>query len=530
MGRVYVKPSNLHTSRRSRTLVTKMNFNNSKGVANRWLTGLIKACSCVLFVGVSFPLLGQSSDIHDIEDSIIKIYTTQAAPDYFTPWRLLTPRQSSGSGTVIAGNQILTNAHVVANASYVQAQKHNDPQRYQARVLFISHEADLALITIDEPGFFSDLKALSIGELPNPLQEVSVYGYPIGGKSLSITKGILSRVEQQVYAHAGTYLLAGQIDAAINPGNSGGPVIVDKQIVGVVMQANSGGRTENLGYFVPPSIVRHVLKDSVDGNRDGFPDLGFRTQTLDSPAAKAAYGLGKDQDGILVIKVFENSPSRGFLTENDVILQIDDYQIADDGTIKLSEDLLTDYKHAIDLHHIDDTIAVTYSRQGKTNTIELIAQRTQESYSLVAGEQFDEVPEYLIYGGVLFVPLNMNLIKRWGNDWSRSAPVSLLQARNEWTSPQRREVVVALQVLAADVNLGYHDWRNWTVESLNGQLVQDFNHFSQLLRNNQDENVVFENKNGYQMVINHETALASEEQILNQYRIPTAHSVGLFND
>lgn len=87
-----------------------------------------------------------------------------------------------------------------------------------------------------------------------------------------------------------------------------------------------------------------------------------------------------------------------------------------------------------------------------------------------------------------------------------------------------------MQVLAADVNLGYHDWRNWTVESLNGQLVQDFNHFSQLLRNNQDENVVFENKNGYQMVINHETALASEEQILNQYRIPTAHSVGLFND
>jgi hypothetical protein len=337
-------------------------------------------------------------------------------------------------------------------------------------------------------------------------------------------------VEQQVYAHAGTYLLAGQIDAAINPGNSGGPVIVDKQIVGVVMQANSGGRTENLGYFVPPSIVRHVLKDSENGKRDGFPDLGFRTQTLDSPAAKAAYGLGKDQDGILVIKVFENSPSKGFLTENDVILQIDDYQIADDGTIKLSEDLLTDYKHAIDLHHIDDTIAVTYSRQGKTNTIELIAQRTQESYSLVAGEQFDKVPEYLIYGGVLFVPLNMNLIKRWGNDWSRSAPVSLLQARNEWTSPQRREVVVALQVLAADVNLGYHDWRNWTVESLNGQLVQDFNHFSQLLRNNQDENVVFENKNGYQMVINHETALASEEQILNQYRIPTAHSVGLFND
>ena len=146
-----------------------------------------------------------------------------------------------------------------------------------------------------------------------------------------------------MYAHAGTYLLAGQIDAAINPGNSGGPVIVDQQIVGVVMQANSGRRAENLGYFVPPSIIRHVLIDSEDRNLDGFPDLGFRTQTLDSPAAKAAYGLDQDQDGILVIKVFEDSPAEDLLKENDVILQIDDYKIADDGTINLSEDLLTVY-------------------------------------------------------------------------------------------------------------------------------------------------------------------------------------------
>ena len=156
---------------------------------------------CAVALGfVTSMCAAQDSVLRDIENSVIKIYTTQAAPDYFTPWRLLTPRQSSGSGSVIAGNQILTNAHVVANASYVQAQKHNDPQRYLARVTFVSHEADLAIITVDDPSFFSDLQALSIGLLPEPLQEVSVYGYPIGGKSLSITKGILSRVEQQIYA------------------------------------------------------------------------------------------------------------------------------------------------------------------------------------------------------------------------------------------------------------------------------------------------------------------------------------------
>ena len=397
-------------------------------------------------------------------------------------------------------------------------------------MIFISHEADLALITVDEPGFFSGLKALPIGDLPEPLQEVSVYGYPIGGKSLSITKGILSRVEQQIYAHSGTYLLAGQIDAAINPGNSGGPVIVNQQIVGVVMQANSGRRSENLGYFVPPSIIRHVLDDRIDGRHDGFPDLGFRTQTLDSPSAKLAYGLRKDQSGVLVIKVFDGSPAQGILQENDVILKIDDYDIADDGSIKLSEDILTDYKHAIDLHHIGESVLITYARNGEVSSSTILAERALNSYSLVAGEQFDKIPEYYIYGGVLFVPLNMNLIKRWGNDWGRSAPVTLLQARNQWSSPQRRELVVALQVLASDVNLGYHDWRNWIVDFINGEPVRDFEQFSHLLRTNLEENVVLENANGYQMVINHAAAISSEAEILSQYKIPAAHSVGLFKE
>lgn len=486
--------------------------------------------SGLLSLVASTVISAQESELSAIEDSVVKIYTTSADPDYFTPWRLLTPRQSSGSGTVIAGNLILTNAHVVANASYVQAQKHNDPDRYLAEVVFVSHESDLALITVTDEAFFGDLEALAIGDLPETRSAVSVYGYPIGGKTLSVTEGILSRVEQQIYAHASSYLLAGQIDAAINPGNSGGPVVKDGQIVGVVMQSNSGGRAENLGYFVPPSIIRHVLTDSRDKVNDGFPDLGFRTQNLDSPSAKRALGLTEGQSGVLVIKVFENSPVDGTLQENDVVLKIDEFDVADDGSITINKDLRTDFKHAIDLHHIGESVSITYARNGVVRTTTVPALKALENYSLVTGEQYDKVPEYYIYGGVLFVPLNMNLIKRWGNDWSRTAPVNLLQARNEWTTPQRREVVVALQVLAADVNLGYHDWRNWIVDFINGEPVYDFHQFVNTLRYNKQEDVIFENANGYQMVINHEDALTREDEILARYRIPASFSNGLFDD
>lgn len=504
-------------------------FSKTEAQAPRFKKVIVNILTCAFLITTNIAQ-ASADNPSTIENSVIKIYTTQAAPDYFTPWRLLSPRQSSGSGSVIQGNKILTNAHVVANASYVQAQKHNDPRRYLAQVTFISHEADLALLTVEEPGFFDNLTPLAFGTLPAALQEVSVYGYPIGGKSLSITKGILSRVEQQIYAHAGAYLLAGQIDAAINPGNSGGPVIVDGKIVGVVMQASSGGRAENLGYFVPPSMITHVLTDAEDSIYDGFPDLGFRTQNLDSPSAKTSYGLNTDQSGVLVIQVFDGSPASGILKKGDVILKIDEFDIAEDGSIKIANDQMTNFKHAIDLHDIGDQVKIEYSRLGIRNTVTLDARPASRNYSLVPGEKFDEVPKYIIFGGVVFVPLNMNLIKRWGNDWSRSAPVSLLQARSDWSSTERSELVVALQVLAADVNLGYHDWRNWVVEKINGEDIRNFQHFADKLKGNKNEHVVFENKNGYQMIINRAEAISTEDAILNQYRIPKPFSDGLFDN
>lgn len=464
-----------------------------------------------------------------VENSIVKIYTTSAAPDYFTPWRLMNPSQSTGSGALISGRRILTNAHVVADASYVQVQRHNDPQRYVAEVLFVSHASDLALLTVSDKAFFEGMEPLELGELPEPHTEVNVFGFPVGGRTLSITRGILSRVEHQVYAHSGEYLLAGQIDAAINPGNSGGPVVVDGRIAGVVMQSAGGGRTEALGYFVPPDIIRHMLADAANDSYDGFPDLGFRTQELESPAAREAFGLSEDQNGVLVIKVFENSPAWGQVRENDVLVEIDGFDVASDGSIQLNEDVQTNYKHAIDMRQIGEQIELTVAREGVEEPLSLMARRREDSYTLVRTEAFDETPEYRVYGGIVFVPLSMNLIKRWGSDWTRNAPVDFLNARQQWSTPERREAVVALQVLASDVNLGYHDLRNWIVHTVNGVQVRDFQHFATLLRDNESEYVTFSNETGYQVVVDHSEAQETEERVLSRYRVPAPQSSGLLD-
>jgi S1-C subfamily serine protease len=177
-----------------------------------------------------------------------------------------------GSGCIIEGNRILTNAHVVSDHTFVQVRLHGRAKKHTTRVLAVSHEADLALLTLEDASVLSGVRPLRLGQLPEIEQEVVVYGFPGGGDTLSATKGVISRIEDRNYGHSRTRLLAGQLDAAVNPGNSGGPVMEGDRIVGVVMQ--SLRKSQNIGYMVPATVVEHFLTDMEDGRYDGFPEDG----------------------------------------------------------------------------------------------------------------------------------------------------------------------------------------------------------------------------------------------------------------
>ena len=110
-----------------------------------------------------------------------------------------------------------------------------------AIVEHIAHDCDLALLKVDDPAFFKDTKPLPLGEIPELESSVTVIGYPIGGERISVTQGVVSRVDFRTYTHSvvDSHLTV-QIDAAINPGNSGGPVVQAGKVVGIAFQGFSG--------------------------------------------------------------------------------------------------------------------------------------------------------------------------------------------------------------------------------------------------------------------------------------------------
>jgi len=184
-------------------------------------------------------------------NSVIRVHCTHSVPNYNMPWQRQKQDFSTSTGFILNSKQILTNAHAVEYGSLIQVKKRQSEKKFSAYVTAISHECDLAVLAVEDDSFWNDVEALAFGELPDLFEDVSVVGYPIGGDSVSITSGVVSRIEMQEYVQASAQLLAIQIDAAINPGNSGGPVVdADNKVIGVAFQSLSSEETENIGYVI----------------------------------------------------------------------------------------------------------------------------------------------------------------------------------------------------------------------------------------------------------------------------------------
>jgi len=183
----------------------------------------------LLTMATSSAAQADDADNVKVRKSVVKILATVRHPDVFRPWTKSSPQEITGSGLVIAGKRILTNAHMVNYASRVFVQPDKSSDKLSAIVEAIAPGIDLAVLKLEDDSFFDNHSPLPINpKLPALQQTVFAYGYPEGGMELSITRGIVSRVEYADY-YMMTEGLRIQVDAAINPGNSGGPAVVDGQ-------------------------------------------------------------------------------------------------------------------------------------------------------------------------------------------------------------------------------------------------------------------------------------------------------------
>jgi len=451
-----------------------------------------------------------------IQKSLVRITATEVAPDYRAPWNAGMLGRGIGAGFVIDGDRVMTNAHVVSNSRYLTVERDGDPDKYPAKVLFVAHDCDLALITVDSPNFYKTMVSLKFGGIPELESTVSAYGYPIGGERMSVTTGIVSRIDFQLYTHSSIdQHLAIQISAQINPGNSGGPVMQNGKVVGVAFQGYSGDVAQGVAYMVPTPVINRFLKDVSHGHYDGYVDLGITYGKLQNPAQRKFLGLKDDGRGVLVETVVAAGPCAKILRPGDVLLSIDNHPIASDGNVDLEGEHV-EMPEVVErkFKHDDVKFEIWRDKQSTRASVQL---DTVPPY-LMQSHKYDVRPRYVVYGGLLFQPLSLDLLEAY-----QPQDLRLRHFFDFYVIDQlyleHPDVIVLTNILPDPINTYLAPYRGGIVDQINGKKIRTLEELSQTLAEPVDRFVIDMIGDGPPLVLDPKQVEAARDRIRTRYNV-----------
>jgi S1-C subfamily serine protease len=448
---------------------------------------------------------------HEAENTVVKVFSTMRRPDVARPWSKMPPIEATGSGVIIEGNRILTNAHVVAYASQVQVQSSQAGDKVPANVVAMAPSIDLAILKLDDESFFAKRPPLPRASvLPQIKDPVLAYGFPAGGTSLSITRGIVSRIEFVSYGLA-TSGLRIQIDAALNPGNSGGPAIAYDKMIGLVFSYLANA--ENIGYIIPNEEIELFLKSVANGSYDGKPGMYDELQTLESPALRGLLKLDSSVRGMIVHRPDISDPSYP-LQQWDVITRIANTPVDDEGMIWIGNNLRVSFRYLIQKFAHDGTVPLTIVRAGQTRQINMPVPRQRP---LLIDSLLGGYPSYFILGPVVFERATIEALQLVRAHGQAMVGSPLLARIGDRPDPEREElVVIPAPLFPHPLSKGYSDPTGSTVKSINGTPVKSLAHLVTLLRDLKDEYVTvdFDNRASEALVFPRAQLVSSTEAIL----------------
>lgn len=273
-----------------------------------------------------------------------------------------TESASSGSGFIYtADGYIVTNQHVVANASSINVTLYNG-DTYPATLVGSDSDYDVAVLKIDA----KDLPAVTLGSSTdvNVGDTVMAIGNPLGELTFSMSQGIVSCVNRAINVE-GTPFNMIQVDASINPGNSGGPLMnLYGEVVGIVSAKYSSyanTTVEGLGFAIPINDVQSIIKDIMENGSVGNKAYMAITAGTMTQQMAAQYKINATE-GVFVYSVEDDGAGdKAGLKLGDVITKLNDTQITS------MEDLSAAKKG----FKAGDTVTLTVLRDGKEITTQL---------------------------------------------------------------------------------------------------------------------------------------------------------------
>jgi S1-C subfamily serine protease len=411
-------------------------------------------------------------------------------PNPLQPWTKGKAVEVPGTGVVIEGRKILTNAHLVTYATEVHVQPRPGGDKFEAKVAGVGTDIDLALLTVQEEKFFEKRPALPRArQLPRTQDSVTVHGFPVGGSELSVTKGVVSRIDHGVlYGRTSGTLI--QVSAAINPGNSGGPAVANDKMIGLVCSRLN--EAENIGYVIPNEEIDGFLARLKDGRYESkaMEATGTDFQRLENPALRRLLKLDAKTKGVLVRPPDRRDASYPF-QEFDVLTRIGPYEINNDGAVRLENDARVPFLTLVPRLARGGAVPLTVRRGGKEIAVSLpVTTRDNRLIRDYEGEK----PSYFIHGPLVFSPVKGDAISMYfrlnPGIYASNSPLETRRF-DRVQFPGEELVVVTRPMFDHKIARGYDDPVGRVVKEVNGIRIKNLGHLVETLRDSKDTYLKF---------------------------------------
>ena len=463
------------------------------------------------------------------EESVVKVFASIRFPNPTQPWMKGDVGQNIGTGVVIEGNRILTNAHLVEYGTEVSVQARPGGDKVEAKIEALNYDVDLAVLTVKDEKFFQKKAPLPrLNRMSRVQNGVSIYGFPIGGAELSVTKGEVSRIDSFAYGFRGIGLVI-QVSAAINPGNSGGPAMVGDKMVGLVV--SRAQNAQNIGYVIPNEEIEIFLEDIKDGRYDGKAVIAswLTVQKLENKALRRKFNVAPTVRGVLVQpgRFDANSPLKPY----DVLTNIGDHAIDNAGMVELQDGLRASFLYWVPRLARDQAVPVTVLRQGQELKVSLPV--TTKDKRLVRAYEGEPLA-YFIHGPLVFAVGKTDDIGLYAQ-LNRTLYLDnspLVNRRDDMVRfPGEELVVVSARMFAHPIAKGYGDPVGKTVKDVNGTPINNLRHLVETIRDSTEEFLTFNFADNWSeaMVFDRKEMEKATEEIMEDNGIAAARrgSAGL---
>ena len=435
--------------------------------------------AATMALALSVPAQAQEekkAELAGWERSVVTIEVARKQYDYYQPWTKRT-RRFQKIGTVFGDHQILTTADELFDRTLIRVQKGGRGRWWIGEVSWLDYRANLALVTVSDEKFWSDVKPATFGSAAKSDGVYQIARWREG--KLENRRAEFSQFSVRDSQLCPIDVVTLETSSEIQGVGWGEPLIANSRVVGILWAQE--GRT---CMAIPSSFIQSILDARKKGGYHGLGYFHFFWQQMENPASLARLKLPGEPRGVVVIDV-PNRPDGGtqVLKPLDIILKIDGFDLDIQGDYNdpefgplLLENLATRRKWA------GDDVKMQIWREGKQLDVTYRLPKFEYTNSLVPAAMFDKEPEYLIIGGLVFEPLTESYLSAWGSDWKRRAPFRLNYYRNESPSTERPALVLLSQVLPDSYNIGYQEQRYLIVDKVNGQPVHRLSELQEALR------------------------------------------------